>query len=169
MKITGYKLREAIKQHELRRDTAAATFESSLKKFPGEDKEDPREVIKLFLLSERAVAKLQTVQMFFNIAVKVEANGETMTLAEAIKLVGGAGRVEKMWRVAASGKKDRYATHDESRASDTVYATPTITAAEAVRLATAAGRVSGNLRAAIAVANAQEVEIQDLDATLFEV
>jgi hypothetical protein len=41
MRVTGYMLREAIKQHELRRDTAASAFDGSLKVFPGETKEAP--------------------------------------------------------------------------------------------------------------------------------
>ena len=173
MKVTGYILREALKRHELRREVAARTFDDSLKAFPGEVKDNPVDIVEQFLAAERATAALQTAQMRYNLAVKVNLHGHgwdhtTMTLAEAIKLVGGEGRVEKMWRSAASpGKKDRYYSEDEIDPSH-IRAQPTMKPQEAVKLATEAGRRAGALRAAIATANATEVEIEDLSPALFE-
>jgi len=169
MKITGYKLREAIKQQELLRDTAASMFDDTLKVFPGETKSAPQDVVKAFLVAETNVAKLQTAQMRFNLAVKVDILGEKMSLAEAIKRVGGQGRVEKMWRSAANSKrKDRYGYDDDELDPTKVRSTLTITPDAAVKLASSAGRVAGAYRAAIATANAQEVDIEDVTPELFE-
>lgn len=176
MKVTGYMLREAIKQHELRRDTAASAFDGSLKVFPGETKEAPASVVEKFLTAEEAVAKLQTAQMRYNLAVMVEAfvghyasDKEQTSLAEAIKTVGGYGRAEKMWRSAANpNKKERYGFNDDEMDPTRVRATATITSSEAMKQATFAGKRAGNLRAAIATANAKEVEIEDLSPALFE-
>jgi len=177
MKVTGYMLREAIKQHELRRDTAASAFDGSLKKFPNEDKEAPGALVDKFLVAEKAIAKLQTAQMRYNLAVVVQVTGlgpydgdrTDLTLAEAIKTVGGCGRAEKMWRSAANpNKKDRYGYNDDELDPTRVRAVATIKPSEAMAQATVAGKRAGNLRAAIATANAKEVEIEDLSPALFE-
>lgn len=69
MKITGYAIREAIKQQELRRDTASRTFADTLKVFPGEEKDSPETVVAAFLTAEKAIARLQTAQARYNILV----------------------------------------------------------------------------------------------------
>lgn len=169
MKITGYQLREAIKQHELRRDTSSQAFDGSLKVFPGEEKPSPLSFASQFLAAERNIAQLQVAQMKYNLAVTVRVEGETMTLAEAIKRVGGEGRCEKMWRSAAGTKRDRYSTYGEDEIDPSrIRSRPTITLTEAVKLATVAGKRAGAMRAAIATANAAEVEIEDLSPALFE-
>lgn len=172
MKVTGYMLREAIKQHELRRDTASRAFDGSLKKFPDEEKEPPHKIIETFTHAEHAIAALQEAQMRYNLMVEVEFDmpdrpKTRMTLAKAIKLVGGAGRVEKMWRSATSPKKDRYRDDDEIDPTF-IRAVPTITPSEAVKQATLAGKGAGALRAAIATANAVPIEIESLSPALFE-
>lgn len=172
MKTTGYALREAIKQHELRRDTAARAFNGSLKAFEDEkgSKETPNQVVDAFLKAERAIAKLQTAQARYNLLTIVEANGEKMTLSEAIKTVGGIARAEKMWRTATGPKPDRYSSYhnEDERDPNKVIAKPTVTPSQAVSQATLMGKRAGGLRAAIATANAREVEIEDLDGALFE-
>jgi len=173
MKVTGYMLREAIKQHELRREAAYRAFSDSLKVFPGEVKDSPVALVEQFLAAERAIAALQTAQMKYNLIVKVELYGHgwertTMPLGQAIKLIGGEGRVEKLWRSAAGPKKDRYYRDPDEIDPTHVRAQPTIKPQEAVKLATAAGKRAGALRAAIATANATEVEIEDLSPALFE-
>jgi hypothetical protein len=170
MKTTGYALREAIKQYELRRDTASGTFNQSLKKFPDEQKETPQAVIETFTKAEAALAKLQVAQMRYNLAVQVEANGERMSLAEAIKRIGGVGRIEKMWKSTVSEKNTRpsYMDDVDTRDPNQIRAIRTITAADAVKLAIQTGKKAGSLRAAIAVANGKEVEVEDLDSSLFE-
>jgi hypothetical protein len=170
-KTTGYALREAIKQHELRRDTAARAFNGSLRVFPGEAKDSPQSIIESFLAAERAIAMLQTVQMQYNLMVKVMIPGMAteQPLAMAIKLVGGVARSEKMWRSAAAPKEERYGYGDnDTRDPNQIRATATVAMKDLVGLATASAKQSAALRQAIAVANATEVTVESLDASLFE-
>lgn len=169
MKVTGWALREAIKEQELRRDTAARAFAGTLKRFPDEQKDDPRKIVGQFLTAEAAVAKLQVAQTRYNLMVTLSFESETITLCEAVKRIGGLGRAEKMWRSATGSKPDRYSYGNEDvRDPNQVRAISTVTVNEAAGLASAQAKIAGRLRAAIATANAREVEIESLDATLFE-
>lgn len=169
MKITGYKLRETIRMWELRRKMSEENFDKSLHTFDGEDVEDPQTIMVNFKHADDAVANLQTAQAMYNLSVKVNVLGEEMTLCEAVKRVGGAGRVEKLWRTAAVNKVDNYSyRNDLVRNADEVRARRTITFQQAGELASKAAKFAGALRAAIAVANSTEVEVQGLNPDLFE-
>jgi hypothetical protein len=170
MKITGYGLREAIKQQELRRDAAANAFTGCLKKFPNEKKESPNSIMESFSIAERNLATLQVAQMRYNLSVQIDGS-EKMTLAEAIKVVGGYGRIEKMWKSTIAEKADRYAygTPDERNIDEKIVrAERTISSQEAVKLTTTSGKRASSLRAAIAIANGKEIEIEGLDSRLLE-
>ena len=172
-KVTGYQLREAIKRQTLLRDTAAAMFTDSLRKFPGEDKPVPDEMMASFYRADTAIAKLQVAQMRYNLIVKIgtfammHADQKSMTLAEAVKRLGGSGRCEKMWRGAATPTEKRFG-YDETRREDEVRAMPQLTLIEAAKRSSAAAKGVGQLRQAIAVANATEVEVEDLDEELLQ-
>ena len=169
MKVTGYGLREAIKLHKLRSDEAASSFDSTLKIFAGDTKETPQEVVERYLAAEAAVSRLQAAQAEYNLIVKVTIDGVSITLSEAIKRVGGLGRAEKMWRSAASPKKDRYGSSIEDTRNATIeYAKPTLSPTEAAVFASKVAKTAGRFRAAIAAANTVEVDIKDLDPTLLE-
>lgn len=169
MKITGYLLREAIKQQGLKRDSLASSFNGTLKKFPEEKKELPNDVMNDFLTAELAVTKLQVAQMRYNLAVQVTVLGERMTLAEAIKRVGGPARAEKMWRSVNSPKRESYSYRDDDEMDpNKIRAIPVITVKESLKLAQGAAKHAGAFRAAIATGNAVEVEIEDLSSELFE-
>jgi hypothetical protein len=168
MKITGYQLREAIKQQSLKRDTIAASFTGTLKKFPEETKDAPKDVMQEFLLAELAVTQLQMAQMRYNLVVQVEVLGESMTLGEAIKRVGGSARAEKMWRTAANPKRDHYYGGDEERDPTKVRPVAALTAKELLRLAQGAAKQAGAFRAAIATGNAVVIDIEGLTSALFE-
>ncbi len=161
MKITGYKLKELIKQAEMVRDTVASHFDDSLHKFEGDaTKATPQEIVDKFRRADLALAQIQAVQAQYNLAVEVTVLGEKMTLLDAVKRVGGAGRIEKMWRSASGTKKDRYAYRDElTRDKDTIRAKRTISKGAALELAQQAAKVAGALRAAIAEGNSREVEL----------
>lgn len=165
MKVTGFLLREAIRRWELRRDTAANQFDDSLAKFKDEDKQSPTEITQAFVEAEVAVAKLQAAQARYNLSinVKLEVTNETVTLCEAVKRLGGAGRLEKMWRSAAGGKKDRYGGYDQgTRRADEVRAVRTVTVKESMAHANRASAVAGALRAGIAKANGTEMEAREI-------
>lgn len=172
VQVSGYTLRGAIKRWELRRDTAAKQFTSTLFAFEGEEKTSPDDVAKQFGDCEAAIAALQAAQSRYNLAVAVIVKtpdvSTSMTLCEAVKRLGGAGRVEKMWRVATNGVKDRYGRGDDvemERDPERVRAHRVLPVKDTLIRATKAAAFANALRAAISEANANKVDI-DLDAGL---
>lgn len=172
MKVTGYKLREGLRAWQLRRETAAVQFPDTLKVFPGEDKPTPESIVAQVEKAERAIAIIQSEQTTYNTNVVITVDGERMSLLHAIKLVGGLGRVEKLWRVAATGKRDKYAHYrsdDPGRIkADEILAKRAISPEDAAKRVGALATEIGRLREAIAVGNATVIEIENLDAALFE-
>jgi hypothetical protein len=166
MKVSGYMLREAIKEQTLKSDTASSLFDDSLRAFPSEVKSKPQEVVDSFLEAEEAVAKLQTLQAEYNLKVFLTFEGATLTLTQAVKMVGGLARAEKMWRSAANPKKDRYSFSDNAeRDPSKERSTPQVSQEDAALLSSRLARRAGRLRAAIATANAIEIEM-DFDSAL---
>jgi hypothetical protein len=159
MKISGYKLREALRNKRTLRDVLATRFNETLFQFEAGAK--PQDVAKGFQEADQAVAMLEEAQQFYNQQVNVEVEGKTMTLVRAIKLVGGAGRLEKMWRSAATDTgRDRYSSYREmSRKSDEEHARRMVSVDDAIELAQKAARFASALRSAIAEANARKVEL----------
>ena len=155
MLVTGYALREAIKQWELRKDAANRVFEDSLKVFPGEDKPHPSKLIEQYLAAEVAIAQLQTAQSQYNLMNTFDFEGRKITLCEAVKSLGGYSRVEKLWRTAAGGgKKDRYGHNDDERDPEKIYSVQVVKPAMGVEQSSMAARRSSALRAGIATSNA---------------
>jgi len=151
--------------------TVSSTFEESLYKFEGEDKQTPQEVADNITKLEREISTLQTAQSRYNLGVTVVvgATKEKLTLEQAVKLVGGAGRVAKLWRNAAKGeKRDRYGYGDrvKTRKADEVTATATVTREEALTKARNAESFAGSLRNAIAFGNTTELDL-DIPQELF--
>lgn len=165
MKVTGYKFQHALRELAHTRDIAAGQFDDCLKVFPGESKLHPTTVMIRFQAAEAQIAKLQTAQADYNLQVQVRVLDQTMPLSEAVKLVGGAGRAEKMWRDVAAPKKDRYGS--DTRDTTSIVAQRTISTEEAAAEAKKAARWASALREAIQVGNATELEFQ-LDVALFE-
>lgn len=166
MKTTGYALRDAIKQQELLRDTAAGNFNDSLKAFPDEVKPQPEEVVAAYEKAEVSLARLQVAQLRYNLEVTVTVDGKTTTLADAVKVVGHIGRIEKMWKGAISEAANPYAA--DYRDPTQVRASRRVSSENAMGWSKTYGKKANALRAAIALANGQEVEIKDLDDSLFE-
>jgi RNase H-fold protein (predicted Holliday junction resolvase) len=163
MKITGYKLREALKMNQLELSTIGSQFQESLYCFEGEVKPKPQEVIDKIQQLESNIARLQTAQSLYNLIVKVHVDDETLTLEEAIKRVGGAGRISKMWRIAAQGQQaDRWEMmQNRSRKTDDILATPTVAKSEALEYTKRAEKYASSLRNAIAIGNTTEVTFTD--------
>src|SRR5690606_25645250 len=111
----------------------------------------PDEILSEFIEAEDAIAKLQTEQLKYNLAVNVKINGSDVTLAEAIKKIGGIGRIEKIWKAASKPIKTGRYGHVESqvilsKAKDTVYADRTVSFEEALLKASEAGKEAALLR-----------------------
>jgi hypothetical protein len=157
--ITGYKLREAIKQQQLRLDATERVLSDSYKAFPGEQKTHPAELIQQIEDIERRIARLQTAQVSYNLVSKVMFEGQTLSLAEAIKVLGGLSRVEKAWRKATGGKEERNIygrDNKDERDPAKQYAAWVVSPNEAIEKSLAAAKRTAELRGLIAVANARE-------------
>jgi hypothetical protein len=171
MEITGYKLREALKQWAIRKTAAEQAFPDSLHKFDKEEKDSPTAIVASLATAETAIVELQVAQMRYNLAVTVKVEGlGTITLAEAIKLAGSADRIEKLWRgVNLVPKRNRYDNSPELVRDPTqLRATPTMEIKEVLVNTSAASKRAGALRAAIASSNAASRDIADLNPALFE-
>jgi hypothetical protein len=163
MKVTGFLLREALRRWELRRDTAASQFESSLMRFPDEDKPAPDSLATAFVDAEHAISCLQVAQARYNLLVTIEVMGAVMPLCQGVKRLGGAGRLDKLWRSAVGEKKDRYGMRDEhTRRADETRAVRVMSIPDAMVRANRAAVFAGALRAAIAKGNGTEIPTSDL-------
>lgn len=168
MLITGYQLKEAIKMATLELGAVKTQFDESLYAFEEEEKQSPVDVAKATHALETKIAKLQTAQSEYNLAVELEVLGEKMPLETAVKLVGGAGRMSKLWRVAAQGSvRDRWARKQQvvRREGDEV-AKDTISKADALLKSKEAEKLASALRSAIAVGNTAKIGIAWLDESL---
>lgn len=172
MKVTGYKLREAIKEWELRRDAAQESFDGTLAKFDDEAKESPLVVMETINKCEKIIAHLQTVQVAYNLSVRVDVLGEQISLAEAVKRVGGVERSELMWRnamralaPARSYSRNRL-TYGGAVANQEEMAKATLTQADAREQTSLAAKMVGAVKAAIATGNCFELDITDLNPEL---
>lgn len=162
MKITGHNLQNQIKTLKNEVESASIQFSNGTVKFPDEDKPGVKEAYAAFLAAEQRLARLQTAQTIYNLRVKVVVKEERMTLCEAIKRVGGAGRAEAMWKNLVAPKKDRYAIDNAStRDTDKSYAAKTYTTAEAQSFMRSSADYASTLRSAINEANSTLLEIPD--------
>lgn len=173
MKITGYRIREAIKRWQLRRDTASAQFEDSIHAFEGEAKPSPLELMRTVARADSAIVQLQVAQNRFNLAVivSVDGIGEQLTLLEAIKAVGGVTRLEKAWRGQSVPKRDRHLFRSEPatlRDNSKIVAKRTISPEDTAKQAAIWGATRMAYIEAIGTGNACEVDIKDLSPALLE-
>jgi hypothetical protein len=168
MKITGYKIQHKLKQLEQLKEVAAQQFNENIMQFESqEEKLDLRDVFATYTTLEKRISQLQTAQCQYNMNVTVNVLGENMSLLNAVKLVGGAGRAEKMWKDVAKGARSARSIYSEnSRSKDQEYAKRSVSTSEAVDFAQQATKVASALREAIQVGNAIEIEL-DIDEALF--
>jgi hypothetical protein len=160
MKVTGYQLREARTRWLDRAKIASQQFEDSLLAFVGEKKLSPEEIGNSFALAELNQSTVEQAQQLYNSRIFVQVGNDRMSLGLAVKLLGGAGRLAKMWKTAATFTgKDRYSRYDTMRSSDSEYAMRQIPVEKSVKFAEEASKRQSLLRAAIAQGNSTEVEI----------
>jgi hypothetical protein len=155
MELDGYKIRAALKRWDDARTLASQTFADSLYAFDGEEKRNPEEVAEQFQVADVFYASLQIIQAVYNQRMKVDFLSKKISLAVAVKMIGGAGRVEKMWKDAVTGRKrDIYDDREQRRRdADTEYAKKTISQARAMEKANEASKLANQLRNGIARAN----------------
>ena len=169
MKVTGYKIREAISRNKLRRDTANSQFTDSLHVFPNEKKRTPDELVAIIEVAEDRIAKLQVLQDRYNLENVVDGG---QSLAYVVKRIGGLERQEKMWRSAATQKKDKWAsfTRDNPllRDKESVAASAVVPPEGCAQRAEQLQKQIAGLRELTGVANGRELDFTDLDGSLFE-
>jgi len=178
MEIDGYMLLQAIQQHELNRDAALETFNQSFYAFEDEEKEGPVDLAMQYLESETAIALLQTAQAQYNtriqVTVKIDGKKKDFLLATAIKLVGGAGRLSRLWKSSLQHEDGGWRRSlvpinaPKARRKEDEYEVPVIDRAEILKRSKEAARLASALRAAIAKGNTMKVKI-DLDPKLLDV
>ena len=169
MKVTGYKLQHALREMAHVRDIAAQHFSEGLRVFKGDEYVHPEKAMAMFIAAENKIARLQTAQAQYNLAVTVDVQGETMPLAQAVKLVGGAGRSEKMWRSCAKDTgKDRYSYRENTREAGVKVAQRTVSVDDATAHAKTAAKRASALREAIQVGNATGMDVDGLTPEDFE-
>lgn len=171
MKVTGYKLKEAIKIKQIELSAIESQFNDTLFVFAGEEGKSlkPEEAAKRISELEKDISLLQTAQSYYNLQVQVPHGESQIYLENAIKLLGGLGRTTKRWKDAAQGHNDKrsYYTRPTSvRSKDEIVAQPTVTKLEAIENAKDSEKVALSLRSAISIANGKEIEIDFINGTL---
>ena len=159
MQVNGYQLREALRRWNQRRELAAKQFKQSLYSFD-EEGPLPSAFARDAENADQAVAKLQEAQQRYNLDVKVDEG--KMSLALAVKMLGGAGRLEKLWRDAADpdvGKRRPWASDVLVRKADEVHAIRMVDSQAASQNADRFAAIAGKLRADIARANGVSIEL----------
>lgn len=176
MKVDGIQIREALSRWKTRADTLAKQFPEACWSFQGEEKSSPLCVHASVVEAEYNVARLEELQQAYNLNVCVLVQEDGMTLARAVKLVGGAGRRAKAWKdIARDTGRDRYSS-GRTRSTTEEVAKRTVSVDEALMEHTKAERYASALRSAIARGNMKQVEIgsnevvafQGFDSSLFE-
>lgn len=158
MQVNGVQIKEAMSQWRLEKDTAAKQFNQSLFAFDGEEKVPVGELGERFHKADRNLALLEELQQLYNLNTTVRVGSETMTLSLAVKLVGGAGRLEKMWRSAATDDGlDRYSSRQTSRNRDEEFATRQISVDDCWSKSRQSTKHASQLRAAISTGNVENI------------
>jgi hypothetical protein len=160
MKVTGYRLQHAIREAMHLRDVLAAQFGDNVKQFASSpNRVNISNVYQQYRDVEQRIAALQVLQARYNLHVHVVVLHDTVTLMQAVKQVGGAGRCEKMWREASgTRKRDRY--REDERSRDVEYAELSVPVERCMERARDAHRFASALREAIQVGNATVLDME---------
>lgn len=168
MITNGYKLQHAIRELESKRESIVSQFQDSMHKFEDQEKAHPNELSKEYLVLEEGIATLMTARAEYNLKIMVKANNVEMPLAKAIRLVGGAGRLEKLWRGPTKKKVARWDRESQlERDKDHEFAIQVMSIEDCLKMARIEGKRASSLRESIAVGNGTDLEM-DLDPGLFE-
>jgi hypothetical protein len=171
MKVTGYRFQHAIRELTHLRDVLTSQFGDNIMQFPSmESKLNIDEVAQKLQKVEKDIAALQEQQARYNLQVQVEVLGQSISLMQAVKTVGGAGRIEKMWRTVAKGgtSKRSYRYSEGERDRNTEYAVVSVPVEMAVERAREAHRYATALREAIQLGNATTIDVEGLEPGLFD-
>lgn len=168
MIVTGTFIKNKIKIITSEIAVLNNVFEDSLYAFAGETKTPPKVVADTILRVERELGAWQAAQKHYNSSVVLEFEGRTITLQEAISIVGGYGRVSKLMKKAAGyEKRGRYDPGPKTtRTSSEITATKMISAADALTAYKEYETKAAQLRGLIGLKNNVETDIKWLDGAV---
>lgn len=156
MKINGYTLRTAIRAREAERDGAVALLSQSLQ---GQVSSSPEELMLKIENCEKSIASLQAFQSRYNLEVMIAVGVESISMAEAVKRIGGIERVSAHWRNLMS---------QSSQVSSASVSAGKFDANIAIEKAKKAATEASSLRGRMSAANSTEIEIPDLEEKFIE-
>lgn len=165
MQVTGYKLMARLRELMNRREALYQRFAQCVEVFPSERERwpNPLDVSDELEQLERTIAELQTAQTLYNSLVRVTVGEEWMSLAQAVKTVGGMGRLAKLWKkVAVGGDRDRY-RYNDSRSTDAEHKQPQVSQDEALDRTGLFEQIASQYREAIQMGNATSIHIEGID------
>lgn len=174
MKVNGYKLKEAIKRWENRKAPLLREFQSSFFRKPSQKGRSPEDISKDILNVEEAIASLQEAQAKYNLNTTVSyflfGEEKRLSLLSAVKLIGGIGRVEGLWKAESSKDEDPYDNQKlHYGQTNTQYEWPqrTMPLKDVIEKANQQNVYVTALRSGIAEANSKELDI-DIKPELFQ-
>ena len=168
IEVTGYMIRTGIETATRHRDGLVSLFKNSTKKFSGEEKDDLKAISKNLEQAELNLVELQVIQDLYNQAVVVNNpsfGGDRFTLSQAIKMVGGLSRMEKIWKDAGETTDRIYGRHDQ-RVEGTEYATLAVPVKESTAISESFSKRKSTLSRLISEANGTKINMQVTDGLL---
>lgn len=161
LQVNGYKIQHTLRELQHRREMAATQFSEGTFIFADEVEQTmgAQEAFDIFYDCEEKIARLQVIQAEYNLKNMCVVQGKEMSLHEAVKRVGGAGRAEKMWRTATTSGRDRWERRERTRSKDDVRATRAVPIPKCMENAKVAARYASALREAIQIANGKTLDI----------
>ncbi len=158
MKITGHQLTSTINSWKSRRDIAIKTFDFS---FSEENKiENPANIAEFILNCNNAIARIKTILATYNFSVNINLNNNSITLFEITKRFNESKKLIKLWESAVSlCEPSSYSNEDEQKI---------MTYQQANEGLFTSLRLHDMLKTIIANANSTEIEIADIDESLFQ-
>ncbi len=155
MKINGYTLRTAIRNRETERDGAIALLSQSLR---GQGGFSTEELMVKIETCEKNIASLQAFQSRYNLEVVVAVGVEKISMAEAVKRIGGIERVSAHWRSLMSQSSIETASVMQGK----------FDSALAIEKAKKSATEASTLRGRMSAANSVEIEIPELEEKFIE-
>ena len=163
-------IQEALSTWIQRKDFLSKRFKRALWQFEGDDLGNVSVLADEFRVADLTVAHLQNLQDTYNGGIKVNVDSEDMTLADAIKQIGGSGRMAKMWREAAdsTGTERHYGGEDMTRKMDEISKERTISVKDCMDQAEIYSSLLSKFRIAIREGNQTQVDFPDTPEAWFE-
>jgi hypothetical protein len=170
MKTTGYKLRQVLKELEIKRESLGRQFNNSFFAFPEDvgKKRKPLDIAAELSKVEDDIALFQTAVTEFNLKARVSVQGRLMPLAQAVKMIGGVARMIEHWNRA-----DNFISSDSDRVrikkkeDEVIQAEPQVSPDQILEVRQQVEKLAAAIRAAVAQGNSEEVEISlDLSIAL---